>query len=155
MYTSIVVGTDGSETAQEAVRHAAELAKRFDAELHVVSCFKPVRSSAVIAVSAEAMSFKGAEVLEKAEKEIAVAVDSMLGRLADDLKADDIKVDCHGVSGDPADTLIEIAEARKADLIVVGNKGMTGARRILGSIPNRVAHHAPCAVLIVHTTQGR
>jgi nucleotide-binding universal stress UspA family protein len=55
--------------------------------------------------------------------------------------------------GDPADAILDIAEERDADLIVVGNKGMTGAKRfLLGSVPNRVSHHAPCSVLIIRTT---
>src|SRR3712207_7528474 len=55
--------------------------------------------------------------------------------------------------GDPADAILDVAEETKADLIVVGNKGMTGARRfLLGSVPNKVSHHAPCSVLIIRTT---
>ena len=55
--------------------------------------------------------------------------------------------------GDPADAILDVAEERDADLIVVGNKGMTGAKRfLLGSVPNRVSHHAPCSVLIIRTT---
>ena len=55
--------------------------------------------------------------------------------------------------GDPADAILDVAEERKADLIIVGNKGMTGAKRfLLGSVPNKVSHHAPCSVLIIRTT---
>jgi nucleotide-binding universal stress UspA family protein len=55
--------------------------------------------------------------------------------------------------GDPADAILDVAEEKGADLIVVGNKGMTGARRfLLGSVPNKVSHHAPCNVMIVRTT---
>jgi nucleotide-binding universal stress UspA family protein len=55
--------------------------------------------------------------------------------------------------GDAADAIIDIAEESRADLIVVGNKGMTGAKRfLLGSVPNKVSHHAPCSVLVVRTT---
>ncbi len=55
--------------------------------------------------------------------------------------------------GDPADAILNVAEEANADLIVVGNKGMTGARRfLLGSVPNKVSHHAPCSVIIVRTT---
>jgi nucleotide-binding universal stress UspA family protein len=52
--------------------------------------------------------------------------------------------------GDAADAILDVAEEQGADLIVVGNKGMTGATRfLLGSVPNKVSHHAPCSVLIV------
>ncbi len=55
--------------------------------------------------------------------------------------------------GDAADAIIDVAEEQRSDLIVVGNRGMTGAKRfLLGSVPNRVSHHAPCSVLIVRTT---
>ena len=55
--------------------------------------------------------------------------------------------------GDAADAILDIAEEQRADLIVVGNRGMTGAKRfLLGSVPNKVSHHAPCSVLIVRTT---
>ena len=55
--------------------------------------------------------------------------------------------------GEPADAILDVAEEINADLIVVGNKGMTGARRfLLGSVPNKVSHHAPSSVIIVRTT---
>jgi len=55
--------------------------------------------------------------------------------------------------GDAADAILDIAEEQRSELIVVGNKGMTGAKRfLLGSVPNKVSHHAPCSVLIVRTT---
>jgi nucleotide-binding universal stress UspA family protein len=57
------------------------------------------------------------------------------------------------IEGDPADKILEVAENDDVDLIVIGNKGMTGAKRfLLGSVPNQVSHHAPCNVLIVKTT---
>jgi nucleotide-binding universal stress UspA family protein len=59
----------------------------------------------------------------------------------------------HILAGEPADCLLKVAEDVGADLLVVGNKGMQGPKRfLLGSVPNRVAHHADCSVLIVHTS---
>jgi len=59
----------------------------------------------------------------------------------------------HARTGDAADAIIDVAEEVGADLIMVGNKGMTGAKRfLLGSVPNKISHHATCSVLIVHTT---
>jgi nucleotide-binding universal stress UspA family protein len=64
-----------------------------------------------------------------------------------------VEVRTHPIEGDAADAILNVAEEIKADLIVVGNKGMTGARRyFLGSVPNNVSHHAPCSVIIVRTT---
>ena len=65
----------------------------------------------------------------------------------------DVEVKPHALDGDPADAILSVADEVEADLIVVGNKGMTGARRfLLGSVPNKVSHHAACSVIIVRTT---
>ena len=64
-----------------------------------------------------------------------------------------VGVEVYPREGDPADAILDVAEEQEADLIVVGNKGMTGARRfLLGSVPNKISHHAPCSVLIIRTT---
>jgi len=60
----------------------------------------------------------------------------------------------HPATGTPADVIVAIAKREEADLIVVGNKGMKGTKRVLGSVPNTIAHHAPCSVLIVDTATG-
>ncbi len=65
-----------------------------------------------------------------------------------------VAVETHTVTGDPADALLEIAERQNADLIVVGNRGMHGVSRVLGSVPNKVSHRASCNVLIVATDEG-
>ena len=76
----------------------------------------------------------------------------MLGDAAGRLRADGVDVEEHGPKGDPADALVDIARREGADLIVMGSLGMQGARRVLGSVPNKVSHNAPCDVLIVQTT---
>jgi nucleotide-binding universal stress UspA family protein len=78
---------------------------------------------------------------------------AMLDRAAEDAKTGGIKrVETFARQGDAADAILDVAEEQRADLIVVGNRGMTGAKRfLLGSVPNRVSHHAPCSVLIVRT----
>ena len=64
-----------------------------------------------------------------------------------------MEVNTHARQGDPSDAIIDVAEESAADLIIVGNKGMTGAKRfLLGSVPNKVSHHAPCSVMIIRTT---
>ena len=64
----------------------------------------------------------------------------------------DVEVDLYAQRGDPADAILDVAEERGADLIIVGNRGRAGAKRfLLGSVPNRISHHAPCAVLIIRT----
>jgi nucleotide-binding universal stress UspA family protein len=141
MLSSIVVGTDGSDTAQEAVRQAAEMARRFNARLHIVCAYTPV-----------AVRVEGASP-ERGEWDVGPDVlgEEVLSRAT--ALASGAEVETHALTGDAADALIDVAEEQKADLIVVGNKGMQGARRfLLGNVPNKVSHHAPCSVYIVRTT---
>jgi len=135
---SIVVGTDGSDTAKRAVAEAVRLAKALGAELHVVSAYEPLRG-----VHVE----PSAEVAPLPDD----LVDSTLAQAAAVGRFSDVPVSTHAVRGDPADALVDLAEEVKASLIVVGNQGMHGAKRILGSVPNTVSHKARCNVLIVAT----
>jgi nucleotide-binding universal stress UspA family protein len=80
-------------------------------------------------------------------------VDATLREAAEEADAAGVESEIYARQGDPADAILDVAEERGADLIVVGNKGMTGAKRfLLGSVPNKVSHHAPCSVLIIRTT---
>ena len=142
---SIVVGTDGSETANRALREAADLAKSTGATLHVVSAYERASGAHVA----------GGETPERASWMVGpdVQVDSVLDTAVGGLHAEGLEFESHARRGDPADALLEVAEEQNADLIVVGNRGMTGAKRfLLGSVPNKISHHAPCSVLIVRTT---
>jgi nucleotide-binding universal stress UspA family protein len=79
-------------------------------------------------------------------------VEATLSSAAEVAEAAGVPATTYPRQGDPADAILDVAEERRADLIVVGNKGMTGAKRfLLGSVPNRVSHHAPCSVLIIRT----
>jgi nucleotide-binding universal stress UspA family protein len=128
---AIVVGTDGSETARRAVAEAARLARALGAEIHIVSAIDPRPSSA----TARSGEF----------------VQATLAAAAAGIGTDDLPVHTHASAGSPAEALLEIAEAVGASTIVVGNRGMHGAKRVLGSIPNTVSHRAGCNVLIVST----
>ena len=80
-------------------------------------------------------------------------VDAILADVVAVASAAGVEAEVHARQGSPADAILDVAEETGADLIVVGNKGMTGAERfLLGSVPNKVSHHAPCSVLIVRTT---
>jgi len=80
-------------------------------------------------------------------------VEATLRDAAAAVEAAGVPVRTYAREGDPADAILDVAEERGAELIVVGNKGMTGAKRfLLGSVPNKVSHHAPCSVLIIRTT---
>jgi nucleotide-binding universal stress UspA family protein len=148
VFTRIVVGTDGSETATEAVRQASELASIANARLDIVSAYEPIPRQRLQEESREAPGDVQYEFGEREDVNLALEASS-----ADAHKAGVGEVQTHAREGDPADAILDVAEEIKADLIVVGNKGMTGARRfLLGSVPNKVSHHAPCSVIIVRTT---
>src|SRR3954451_17329087 len=147
MFARIVVGTDGSETAKEAVREATELAKQTGASLDIVSAFEPVASSRLREERLEAPTDIEHTVNPHED------VDGILREAAGDVETAGVKVRTFPRQGEPADAILDVAEEQGADLIVVGNKGMTGAKRfLLGSVPNKVSHHAPCSVLIIRTT---
>jgi len=148
MFTRIVVGTDGSQTATEAVRQAVELAKLSGARLEVVSAYEPIPNQQLRAEQREAPGDVQYEIGPRGD------VNSALDAASGLAKREGIEhVNGHARDGDAADVIIGVAEETDADLIVVGNKGMTGAKRfLLGSVPNKVSHHAPCSVIIVRTT---
>jgi nucleotide-binding universal stress UspA family protein len=144
---TIVVGTDGSETANRALREAIELAKQLDAELLVVSAYVPVPESK--------LRESGRDVPQDLEWIVnpRIDVDATLQRAADEATAEGVTAKIIAREGDAANAILDVADEHEADLIIVGNKGMTGAKRFLmGSVPNKIAHHAPCSVLIVKTT---
>jgi nucleotide-binding universal stress UspA family protein len=146
VFARIVVGTDGSATAAEAVRVAIGLARMVSAELHLVRACQPpaLAMAAVPEVGAAALP---ADVIDAMRQD---AKDN-LAQLAEELTATGLKVHTHVTAEAPGPALCQTANAVDADLLVVGNRGMQGARRLLGSVPNHVTHHAPCAVLVVRT----
>ena len=147
MFARIVVGTDGSETAAEAVRQAIELAKLSGAKLELVSAFEPVPQQRLKDESSEVPGDVAYGVGPRED------VNSTLENAAGPARSEDVDTATHAREGDPADAILDVAEETGADLIVVGNKGMTGAKRfLLGSVPNKVSHHAPCSVMIIRTT---
>jgi nucleotide-binding universal stress UspA family protein len=147
MFGRIVVGTDGSETATEAVRQATDLAKTLGASVALVSAFEPVAQSRLREERQQVPDDLAHTVSPKED------VEATLAEAAKVVEGAGVKVQTFARQGDPADAILDVAEEENADLIVVGNKGMTGAKRfLLGSVPNKVSHHAPSSVLIVRTT---
>jgi nucleotide-binding universal stress UspA family protein len=139
MFETVVVGADGSPTAADAVRQAIELVKLTGGSLHIVSAYTPHN-----------LTTGGGEYAKSLRTED--LAQSVVDDLASQATIAGVSVETHRKAGSPADAICEVAEEVKADLIVVGNKGMTGVRRVLGSVPNSVAHQAPCSVLIAATT---
>jgi nucleotide-binding universal stress UspA family protein len=124
MYRKILVGSDGSKTAAKAVERAVELAGTTGATLTILSAGPSDRAGAVVRDEKERHAGSG------------------------------VTIDTKVVEGDAVSALIETAETLGYDLLVMGNKGMTGVSRFfrLGSVPNKVSHHLPCTLLIVKTT---
>ncbi|MBU6336963.1 MAG: universal stress protein [Acidobacteria bacterium] len=147
MFKTIVVGTDGSETASEAVRQAVDLAAETGAKLEIVSAYEPVPRSRLKQEAQQAPEDIQWTIHARED------VEATLQEVVDSAGAKGLECSTHARQGDPADAILDVAEETSADLIVVGNKGMTGAKRfLLGSVPNKVSHHAPCSVLIIRTT---
>ena len=143
MFNSIVVGTDGSDTADLAFARAVQIASLTGARLHVVSAYSPSPARVTGAPAAEA-----AEWSVGPDFNVEGILDSAISRA----RSDGVEIEPHAPKGDPADSIINIAKEFDADLIVLGSRGMQGARRVLGSVPNKVSHRAPCDLLIVQTT---
>ncbi|MGH9247716.1 MAG: universal stress protein [Acidimicrobiales bacterium] len=143
MYSVIVVGTDGSDTANVALRQALDLAATGDATVHIVSAYQPGSGASGQAGTAAEHWHINPESQSEA----------ILAEAAATARGKGVKAETHGRRGDPADAIIDVATEVGADAVVVGNKGMKGAKRfLLGSIPNKVAHNAPCTVIVVKTT---
>jgi nucleotide-binding universal stress UspA family protein len=147
MFDRIVVGTDGSETATAAVETAVDLAKLSKAKLEIVSAYEPIPQQR-LREEGEGISGDVAHAINPRED-----VQLVLDKAAALAKKAKVDVVTHPREGDPADAILDVAEENDADLVLVGNKGMTGARRfLLGSVPNKISHHSPCDVWIVKTT---
>jgi nucleotide-binding universal stress UspA family protein len=139
VFSTVVVGADDSSTAREAVMIAADLAQAGGAVLHIVTAYDP-------------KSVRADDLPEELRFSAMHPAESLLRRLSVLVRERGLEPVVHAAEGDPVDAIVAVAESVDADLIVVGNKGMKGVRRVLGSVPNSVAHKAPCSVLIADTT---
>jgi nucleotide-binding universal stress UspA family protein len=145
-YRNVVVGTDGSETAERAVQHAADLAGAFGARLTVVTAYTPGGGVSAQELEAAPEDVRWRLIDASGAEDLAVRAKEQARRAG----VKDVRT--RVAAGDAASALIDAAEDTSADVIVVGSRGMTGASRfVLGSVPNKVSHHAPCDVLIVQT----
>jgi len=144
MIQTITVGTDGSDTASKAVDFALDVAEKFGAKVVVASSYRPVGEDRIRQEQRDAPQDIQWSINPTED------VDATLRKVEDQAKERGLKTTSEAREGDPADVLCDIAGDQKADLLVVGNKGMQ--RRILGSVPNSVSHKAPCSVVIVKTT---
>ena len=149
VYRTVLAGTDGSASSFRAVSAAASLAGATGATLVLACAYLPMRESerAAAADRLGDLAYKvggstPADDALRAAREHAVAAGAAEIVLAAE-------------QGDAVDVLITLAERHRADLLVVGNRGLNSlAGRLLGSVPSHVTHRASCDVLIVHTTSG-
>ncbi|MBV9466514.1 MAG: universal stress protein [Solirubrobacterales bacterium] len=148
MFGSILVGTDGSETASTAVSHAIALAGALGAKLQIVSAYEPIAEHRLRSARVEVP--KDLEWMINPHQDVLALLESA----EQQARTEGVEqVETFARQGDAADAILDVAEEQRVELIIVGNKGMTGATRfLLGSVPNKVSHHAPCSVLIVRTT---
>ena len=141
MISTVAVGTDGSATAEKAVSEAAEIARRFGAKLVLLSAYQDSRGSP---------PGQSQDIELQWASSSSARVRSILERSEEDVSRSGIECETRVDEGDPAEVLVRLAAECGADLLVLGNKGMR--RRMLGSVPNTVAHKADCSVLVVKTT---
>jgi nucleotide-binding universal stress UspA family protein len=128
LYKRILVAVSKADSAKKAASYGIDLATKLGADLHLVTAF-------------DADAHSGGDDRRHAE-----------GFLESLALASPLPIQTHALPGDPAAAILQVAEEVGADLIVVGNKGMRGAARILGSVPNHIAHKTGCSVLIVNTS---
>jgi nucleotide-binding universal stress UspA family protein len=145
VFRSIVVGTDGSDTATQAVRQATQLARSVGARIELVSAYEPVSDARL---REEIVVPQDLHWMINPREDVVATLEAA----ASEIRAAGVEVEVFARQGDPADSILDVAEERGSDLIVIGNKGKTGAKRfLLGSVPNKISHHAPCSVLIIRT----
>jgi nucleotide-binding universal stress UspA family protein len=141
VFNTVVVGADDSPTAAEAVRKAIALVKLTGGQLHIVSAYKPRQFKSSVTEVDEYLKSLGSDALAQ----------SLLDELRAVARTAGVRAETHALTSAPADAICDVATQVRADLVVVGNKGMQGMHRVLGSVPNSVAHQAPCDVLIAFT----
>jgi nucleotide-binding universal stress UspA family protein len=144
MLSTIAVGTDGTDTAAQAVDFAIDMAKRYDARLVAISAYRPVSESRLKSEQKDAPDEIQWSINPTED------VDAILKDVEEKAQAAGLKTTTVAGDGEPADVLVQHAEEQDADVLIIGNKGMQ--RRILGSVPNSVAHKANCTVIVVKTT---
>ena len=132
----IVVGTDGTENAERAVDRAGAIARAFGETVHVVSAYSDDRTP-LVGAGRQSDRAHAQQHVDRAQERLA---------------KQGVESEAHLSNREAGRALVAIADEQRAQMIVVGNRGMTGAKRVLGSVPNHVAHHAHCDVVIVHTT---
>ena len=140
MFKVVIVGADDSVTARRTVGAAAEISQISGGELHIVTAY------------GSKLYEEGSRPEEFVHINSEGEVDALLQEFSFIAKRRGVEPILHGVKGPAADVIIEKTSELGADLVVVGNRGMKGVHRVLGSVPNSVAHGANCSVAIIDTS---
>lgn len=138
-FAKILVATDGSPGGDAAVRLAADVASRMGAEVHLLHVYET--APAFVAGFEQPMALEVNDALEAAAKRVLASAETILADKA-------VTAQSHCVGGHPPSMILDRAESEGVDLIVLGHRGHGLSRFLLGSVADRVSHHAECAVLI-------
>lgn len=139
MFADILVPVDGSDGADDAIGHAADVADRFDATVHVLFVASTNRDSVTVV---------GSDVVDALEREGKDIVEPV----AADVRKRGVDCESEVVQGDPATTIVDYAESRGMDLVVMPTRGRTGlSRYLLGSVTEKVVRHSEVPVLTIRT----
>ncbi len=151
MFARIVVGVNQASTAALAAERALQLGELTGGEVHLVCALGgPARGEPLSAMVPGAALVGGTPPVDgPGQGDPRLHAEHFLDRL---IRSSTARARRHVLPGDPAEVILQVATEVAADLIVVGSKGMQGARRVLGSVPNTISHRADCSVLIVQTT---
>ncbi len=144
LYEKILVPTDGSEVSMEASRHALEIAKAMGSRVYAIYVIDVVP---FVGLPTEGLWESMKEILEEEGKEALKKVEECAKSMDIDLKSEIL-------DGNPAKEILEYAERKKVDLIVMGTTGKTGIDKLLlGSVAEKVSKGAHCPVLLVKKTE--
>lgn len=151
MFERIVVGVNQASTAASAAERALELGELTGGEVHLVCALRESPKGEPLSAMVPGAALAGGTPPTGApgQGDARTHAEHFLARLRRSSKT---RSHAHVLPGEPAEVVLQVADEVDADLIVVGNKGMHGARRVLGSVPNTISHQADCSVLIVQTT---
>ena len=162
-YGSVLVGTDGSPTATRAVKAVSTLAARLGIKPVIVCAYEPLTEQEMKQLRGDPQDpvaqWNAPKVAQDVPAEFrwriadAVQAQDILDRASEVAAEVGVEAEVRALEGHAAETLLGVAEEEQIDLIAVGSVGMTGAKRfMLGNVPNRISHHSPTDVLILHTT---
>ena len=162
-YGSVLVGTDGSPTANLAVKKVSSLANKLGIRPVVVCAYEPLSEQEMKQLRGDpedpVQQWNAPKVAQGTPDEFrwriadAVQAQDILDRAGQIATVEGVDADLRAIEGHAAEVLLSVAESDGVDLIAVGSVGMTGTKRfMLGNVPNRISHHAPTDVLILHTS---